>query len=139
MAVATRKYLGRQQATQEVNVSNDTPHGFTPGFVRLGTLIEFEQVRKTMDREELAALGQSIRNRGLISPPLVAIFDEEEISAYLALLNSLWKTDYRVSSLSFEEHDGRRLYNVLIAGHRRVRACREIARGLTASAPLPPF
>lgn len=107
------------------------------GYVPIGAINRFEQVRKTIDPSEVEPLANSISTQGLMQPALIALFDGEEIQQYLFLLNMLWKTEYSVSELRTYELRERTVYPVLIYGHRRLRACELLLERRTSKKRLP--
>lgn len=104
-------------------------HYFAAGWLPFQSINRLEQIRKTMQQEELDQLVSSIRQVGLMSPPIVALFTEPEAQRYLAILNLLWQTEYVLADLSSVEYRGASYFAVLVAGHRRYAACGQIAQG----------
>lgn len=104
-------------------------HYFAPGWLPLERINRLEQIRKTINEAELSQLVSSIRQVGLMSPPIVALFTEPEAQRYLAILNLLWQTEYVLADLSSVEYRGAIYFAVLVAGHRRYAACGRIAQG----------
>lgn len=85
----------------------------------LGWINILPQPRKTF--EEIGALAENISRRRLMNPLIVAKFSRESCERYLSLVNLLWGTEIRSSSLrpSPENQD---LFYILLAGERRFRA-----------------
>lgn len=119
MATATQSSNGHARVPVAVN----NQPTYCPARAPYRLINVFEQVRKSMDPEELKTLAESIRSRGLFSPPLVTFFERTQMLEYLALLNELWGTNYTIRDLKTWRYKGKTIYPVLIAGHRRYAAC----------------
>lgn len=92
--------------------------------VPLHTICVLQQVRKTF--EGIPELADDIAHKGLMSPLLVAELNAAETECYLAVINDLWKTEYKVDDLISTDKHGQIVYRILIAGERRLRSIRHL-------------
>ncbi len=74
--------------------------------------------------EGVPELAQSIARIGLISDLHVGVLDEEHTIRYLDAVNERWAQNHTLSELQFLEIKGQKVYLILIAGERRLRACK---------------
>jgi ParB-like chromosome segregation protein Spo0J len=86
------------------------------------------QMRKSFDPAELQELSGSIQEKGVINAPVVARFARDELESYLAVINRLWNTSYKVSDLKPSRVGGEERWYVLLAGERRYRSCIPLVR-----------
>ncbi len=92
--------------------------------IDLHSIITLNQPRKTFDG--IPELAESIALQGLIHAPTVGLLTREEFKQYVAITDRLWNTmtdwrDFRPTTT-----DAKPMYPVLIAGERRLRACRHL-------------
>lgn len=99
----------------------------------LGTRISLDainvlpQSRKTF--QEIELLAEDIAAKKLMNPILVARFNQEICEQYLKTINHLWKTTYQIQNLiSVNENKGETIFYILIAGERRLKACRYLQK-----------
>lgn len=87
---------------------------------------------------DLTDLVPSITSQGLFTPPRAAVFDQKGFAEYIELTNALHKSSLVVEN--FPPNYGE-YWLVLIFGHRRIMACREIHRnfpeGCVDECPTP--
>ncbi|MCR4312166.1 MAG: hypothetical protein NUV56_02680 [Candidatus Uhrbacteria bacterium] len=74
----------------------------------------------------IPALAENIALQGLINPLVVAVFTRAECERYIQAVNLLWGTSHAIEELPVSMLDGQPRYHVLIAGERRLRACRRL-------------
>lgn len=74
----------------------------------------------------IPVLAEDIATRGLINPLVVAIFSREECARYIDAVNLLWGTTHAIENLTVTMLGGQARYCVLVAGERRLRACRRL-------------
>lgn len=85
----------------------------------------FPQVRgEEPDEIDVSDLTPSIISQGLFTPPLVAVFNQDGFVEYVELTNKLHKCSLRPDD--YEPNYRKRLWLVLVYGHRRMVACRNI-------------
>ncbi len=78
------------------------------------------QLRKVFDAiDELAS---DIKEKGLIHPVSIAVFDKKDCAQYIKIVNKLWKEKIKVNNLV----SCQKKYLVLLSGERRLRACRKL-------------
>ncbi|MBI4118348.1 MAG: hypothetical protein HY455_02350 [Parcubacteria group bacterium] len=95
----------------------------------LSTINILPQPRKTFSDEELEALLQSIVHSGLLNPIIVAeLQGREHCERYVSVINKLWGTTFEVKSLHSTVRDSKRVWRILVAGERRMRAIKEARR-----------
>jgi len=81
------------------------------------------QPRKTF--EKIDTLAENIAaTESIINPPVVARLGREGVEGYLEVINRLWETDYKTEDLISVTEEDKEIFYVLIAGERRIRACR---------------
>lgn len=80
------------------------------------------QMRKTFDSTEQEELTQSIKAKGILNPPIVAMFTRAEFEEYLRIINKLWKRSLEVANFCSSKHLGERFWYILLAGERRIRS-----------------
>ena len=80
------------------------------------------QPRKTF--EDLEELSEDISQKGMLNPPTVARFTRTGLNEYIEVINILWRTSFSVDDFSSTESEDGDTYYVLLAGERRIRACR---------------
>lgn len=86
------------------------------------------QMRKSFDQKEQDELTESIRKKGVLNAPIVALFTLAELRQYLKVINKLWKSSIAAEDLKSSKIKGQRLYFVLLAGERRLRSLRPLVR-----------
>lgn len=95
---------------------------YKDGQIPLNLINVLPQPRKTF--ENIKELAQDIAHKNLLNPPTIAMFHAKHCSQYLNVINHIWGTDFGISDLtSFIRHTQKYFY-ILIAGERRLRACR---------------
>lgn len=86
------------------------------------------QPRRTF--EDVEVLANSIVVNKWLDPPVVALIDPVEWPQYIAVINSVWGTEYDHAEFTPNYlppgDSDRMLHAVLIAGERRTRACRHL-------------
>lgn len=81
------------------------------------------QVRKTFEKEGIEGLADDIAHNGLIQPPTIALYTEEEMQGDLHFINLVKNLNLSLDDMKYETaEDGTNLYYRLIAGERRFRA-----------------
>lgn len=110
----------RELTTPEIKIFGEYPQ--MP--VEVHKLVMLSQVRSGLN-PELPELKESIRTKGLLNPIDVAVMAEPQLEAYIDFVNSLWGTDMSVSDFKRQEAAG--LYYVVIAGHTRTEAIKQLA------------
>ncbi len=88
------------------------------------TITAVSQWRKQF--ANIDVLANDIAARGLINPLVVAVWNRVACERYVAAVNLLWGTSHSVDDLPAVEGLGETRYLVLIAGERRLRACRRL-------------
>jgi hypothetical protein len=83
------------------------------------------QVRGEYDDEGIAELGNDIAGSVEQHPANIAVKDAKGAVAYLKLVNELWGSDWQLSELT-PLPGKKRLYAIVISGHRRTLAKRYI-------------
>lgn len=97
---------------------------YTIGYVNLGHVNVLAQMRGDMSHEELNDLKRNIREvGGLVNEPLYAMMDAASAQHYLDITNTAWGANGALEDLVMNEYG---MYYIVIAGHRRTRAMREI-------------
>jgi hypothetical protein len=86
------------------------------------------QARRTFDKEGLEELAGSIKTKGLQTPLFVAIFTRDELKEYLKVINKLYNCAISIRQLKQITVGGQPRWYVLLAGERRLRACRLLAK-----------
>ena len=90
-------------------------------------IITLAQVREQINPDTLEELKESIRQKGgLINPVLLAMFDFAEFKQYLEFINKIHGTEYKISDFKAIDYKSEKVYPVLIAGHRRLEAIKQI-------------
>lgn len=74
----------------------------------------------------IGVLANDIAERGLINPLVVAVWTRQECERYIAAVNLLWGTSHTIHDLPSTSAEGEERFLVLIAGERRLRACRRL-------------
>lgn len=82
----------------------------------------FEQPRRTF--EDIETLADNIASRGLVNRLTVARLSYSEVEQYLAVINRLWQKKHQIGNLVVNEDSGIEIFYILVAGERRLRACR---------------
>lgn len=81
------------------------------------------QVRQTMGEAELRELAESILVQGQHYPGIVVALTPSEAQQYVTEVNELWGSTHGLRWLSKTHLDEEEYYLVVVAGHRRLRAC----------------
>lgn len=84
------------------------------------------QMRSTYTGIE--ALAEAIKARKQLQHGIAAALTRAEARRYIADLNALWGTEHRLADMRATKLDGKEYFIVLVAGHRRYKACEEIAK-----------
>lgn len=82
------------------------------------------QTRRTF--EDVDVLAEDLARHRLLHPLIVARLSKEDTEKHLALINALWKTDFKASNLMGVTEDNQLVFYILLAGERRYRACRHL-------------
>lgn len=86
------------------------------------------QPRRTF--EDVEVLANSIVVNKWLDPPVVALIEPDEWPQYIAVINSVWGTDYDPAEFAPNYlppgDSDQMLHAVLVAGERRTRACRHL-------------
>lgn len=87
-----------------------------------------QQSRTFMSEESLLELSSSIKSEGQHDAGDVYCFTKEEADSYIRELNDLWDIDHSLSDFTthFVEEKQNNFYFFLVAGHRRLQACKRI-------------
>ena len=91
--------------------------------IKVDDLAVLPQVRKTKNIK-FAELVDSIMDKGLINPIDVVMLSEENFLLHINFINELWNKQIKIDS--FKKING--FYYVVIAGHTRVLAIKEISK-----------
>lgn len=94
------------------------------GFIDLSGPNVLPQGRKTF--VDIDILAEDIAAKNLLNPPLVARLNQESAEKYLAAINAIWNTEFKVDDLHHVNEEGEGQYYILIAGERRYRACKTL-------------
>lgn len=92
--------------------------------VEVHNLVMLSQVRSGLN-PDLPDLKESIATKGLLNPIDVAVMREPELETYIDFVNTLWGTEMQLDDFRHQEVDG--LYHVVIAGHTRTEAIKQLA------------
>ena len=84
------------------------------------------QVRQTISKAEIHELAESILAQGQHAPGVVVALTPEEAQRYVNEVNELWGSSHNLKWLTKTYLDEVEYYFIIVAGHRRLRAC-EIA------------
>lgn len=95
----------------------------TPVQVKPEALTVLTQVR---EHAEVGDLPQSILAHGQLTPGIAVMLSRREALKYLEELNDIFGSRHTSKDLVSVKLDGEVCYMILIAGHRRLRTCREI-------------
>lgn len=118
-----------QAATIAVNRKGVLPAAIPLSLKAINTLT---QVRQTMGEQESRELAESILAQGQHAPGVVVALTSEEALQYVTEINDLWGSVHEFQWLTKVTLDGVEYCLILVAGHRRLRAC-EIAYQLIGS------
>lgn len=118
------------------------PH-YRGALIPFRTINVLPQPRKTF--ESLPTLALDIAEKGQLNPLIVARFNKRACSQYLAVINRLWGTTFRLSDVHATRWRGKRVYYVLLAGERRYRSMKllqeagyeKVHRMVFGDAPAP--
>lgn len=102
----------------------DSRHNVLPARVLLGAISVLTQVRVTMEVGD--DLVPSIRAHGQQTPGVAVALTPEEARQYIEEMNDLWGSRHTIDDFSRVSLDGVPYYFILVAGHRRYRACQAI-------------
>ncbi|MBI4120837.1 MAG: hypothetical protein HY457_01090 [Parcubacteria group bacterium] len=95
----------------------------------LATINVLPQPRKTFPDEEVEVLMWNIVQSGLLNPIIVAeLQGRENCERYIAVINKLWGANFAIADLHSTIRDRKRVWRILIAGERRMRAIRMARR-----------
>ena len=86
------------------------------------------QVRRTLEIIDLVALEDSILTKGQINPGIIAALPPCEAARYVADINGIWQSEHLLDDFTPLLIDGEVYYCFLVAGHRRLHACRSLVR-----------
>ena len=103
-------------------LEEDKMHSYEGASIFLKDINVLPQPRKTF--EDIEELSIDIKKHGLLEPLMVAFFDQESAKRYIEVINHLWETSFDINDLRVDSAGEETLYYVLIAGERRIRACR---------------
>lgn len=96
---------------------------FSREWIPLNDIITLPQPRKTFPKIESLAENIAAQEE-LIYPLLVGRHSRESAEKYLKAVNCLWETNYKIEDLNGVIEKGEEVFYILIAGERRLRACR---------------
>lgn len=96
------------------------------GFIPLDDINVLPQPRQKF--LEIDIMSEDISTHLLLSPPIVVELGVPQACGYLDAINSIWGTKFTVEELrSVPREDGEeRKFYILVAGERRLRACRKL-------------
>ncbi len=95
--------------------------------VNPGAVITLAQVRECINQDSLDELKESIRQKGgLINPVVIAAFSRSNFAKYLDFINKVHNTRYSPDDFVAVKYENNYYFLVLIAGHRRLEAIRQI-------------
>lgn len=133
-----RYHLGGDGCRDRVEFGSAKNHSLP-----LPSIISLSQTREDTNRS-MAALQRSINEVGLIHKPTIALMSEDGLDQYIRVVNSLWGSEHRLEDMpavpeqmiaalinkyppgdSFIMDNGR-YYLVVMAGHSRIQAIRNI-------------
>lgn len=121
--------VASDRVTLEAGKSNETIKK-----ISLDDINTVTQVRRTIGKDGLDELvasiavydGPNLVGTDLHQDPTVALFNERDARRYLREINELWGANHNIAQLKKGVVDGQELYVIVLAGHRRVEALREI-------------
>lgn len=96
--------------------------------VVLDALNTLSQVRQTMGEDDLRELAESILAQGQYAPGVVVALTPTEVASYVAEINEWSGKVHQVHWLTKIILDGEEFYLVVVAGHRRLQACKIAAQ-----------
>jgi len=102
------------------------PLHYEGGFISLDDVNVLPQPRQKF--LEIDIMSEDISIHKLLSPPIVVELDVLQACEYLEAINSIWGTKFtveRLKSVPRENGEERKFY-ILVAGERRLRACRKL-------------
>jgi ParB-like chromosome segregation protein Spo0J len=104
------------------NAAAERAPSFVGAYISLLAINVLEQPRQTF--EEIATLAQSIADRKLLFPPIVAQLERDQAQEYIEMVNGIWDTNHGIADLSPAiNKDGQEVFFILLDGERRYRAC----------------
>ena len=105
--------------------SEERGHRFEQKSLAFDQINILPQVRKTF--KDIDLLADNIYENGLMELPIIVVYDEPHAQKHLDTINELEGTELNLDHLTAAiGEDGTRIYNVLLAGERRVRACKKL-------------
>lgn len=110
------------------NEIKEVLHRVLPVAVPLGAISLLTQVRTTVDVAE--DLIPSIRAQGQQTPGVAVALTPEEAGQYIREINELWGSHHQLGDFPLVNLDGVAYYFILVAGHRRYRACTLLAANM---------
>lgn len=99
-----------------------------PRALPLDKINPVSQVREHIEQGALEELVSSIAKDGQQSPGAVAAVPVGEIDEYLRVINTLWLSSIVRQNLKSTRLGGKAYYLIVIYGHRRLAALRQLAR-----------
>ncbi len=94
----------------------------------LSALNVLTQVRQTMNPLDLVELAESILAQGQHAPGVVVALTPDEAERYVAEINEWCGGRHNINWLTRTNLDGVEYYLIVVAGHRRLRACQMAAK-----------
>lgn len=98
----------------------------------LEVLNVLSQVRQTMNDDDIRELAESILAQGQYTPGVVVALTPTEVELYVSEINEWSGKEHKAHWLTKTVLDGEEFYLIVVAGHRRLQACK-IAMQLLAS------
>lgn len=92
------------------------------------TITVLRQMRTKFREESLDELAESIKSKGQMNPGVVVALSKEEALQYLECINETWGTKHLLRSFTPVRitEKGEAYYLFLVAGERRLRACKRV-------------
>jgi hypothetical protein len=118
----TSKTPNRLDAFANLLGNGSQPYKYIPSEIEIFSIIVLPQPRQKF--ENIPELGNDLAQKGLLHPPTIAEFTENGFWQYLRTINQLWGTRFRLKQFRSQTIKGRNRYYVLLAGERRLRACK---------------
>ncbi len=119
---STRRYgdIDPKRLEQLLGINESPKVKKRPGFLRPDEISVLSQWRKSF--RDIPSLANSIAQRQLINPLIIAVFTRAECERYIEAVNILWETTHHIDQLAATMLYGQQRYCVLIAGERRLHA-----------------
>ena len=119
-----RQLTGRTRLEELARILETADHDYR--YVGSALLISeinvLPQPRRTFERIEELAL--DIAKKRILNPPTIARISRTSCLGYLKVINALWGSEFTTDTLKPAKKDGQEVFYILLAGERRLRACK---------------